>query len=153
MLINYIKIFFRQLLANKLNSLANIGGLTIGIVAVLLIGIYLNYTLSFDGDLSQSDQIYRVNLTSSVDGVEMEKSARTSPAMGMHFTEDVVNVEDFSRFVIMGEVIAGYEEDFVRELQIFLTDESYFDFYDVKLNAGSLSGINKPLTVYLSETT
>ncbi|MFC3881744.1 ABC transporter permease [Algoriphagus namhaensis] len=153
MLQNYLKIFSRQLLANKVNSLANIGGLTIGIVAVLLIGIYLKFTLSFDGDLSQSEQIYRLNLTSSVGGDEMGKSARTSPAMGMHLAQDVSDIESFSRFVIMGEVIAGFDEDYIRELQIFLTDANYFDFYDLNLKAGTLQEINEPLTAYLSEST
>ncbi|MHA7128216.1 ABC transporter permease [Algoriphagus namhaensis] len=153
MLQNYLKIFSRQLLANKVNSLANIGGLTIGIVAVLLIGIYLKFTLSFDGDLSQSEQIYRLNLTSSVGGDEMGKSARTSPAMGMHAAQDVSDIESFSRCVIMGEVIAGFDEQYIRELQIFLTDANYFHFFDVQLKAGRLEKIQEPLTAYLSEMT
>jgi len=153
MINNYIKILFRQLFSNGLNSLIHIGGLAIGIFAALIILIYVSFERSFDADLSSSDQLYRVNLASYSNDELVEKSARTSPAMGEMFVEEVATVEDFSRVVIMGEVIAGFADQFVREDNIFLTDQQYFDFFDVELAQGDLNQMSEPLKVMISNST
>jgi putative ABC transport system permease protein len=149
---NDLKIAWRNLLKNRVDSMINLGGLTIGFFAVFLIALYVNFSKSFDKDLPQTEQLYRVNLNSRVSGKEMDKSARTAPAMGMVFKEDLAEVEDFSRVIIMGEVIAGQDDSFVREDQIFITDEAYFEFFDINLTQGSEEGIAQPLQVYLSES-
>ncbi|RAI87905.1 ABC transporter permease [Algoriphagus yeomjeoni] len=153
MLKNYFKILWRKLVSDKVNSIIHIGGLAIGISAALIILIYVNFEQSYDSDLMYSDQLYRVNLTSiSNDGL-VEKSARTSPAMGETFAKEIASVEDFSRVVILGEVIAGFEEQFVREENIFLTDQHYFEFFDVDLIKGDFDQMNEPLKAMLSKST
>lgn len=151
MLINYIKIFFRQLFSQKVNSLIHIGGLSIGISAVLIIMIYVRFEQSYDVDLPTSEQLYRINLTSIAQDELVETSARTSPAMGESFTKEIAAVEDFSRVVIMGEVIAGFEDQFIREDNIFLTDQKYFDFFDVKLTKGDFGKMDQPLKAMISQ--
>ncbi|MBK6266364.1 ABC transporter permease [Marivirga sp. S37H4] len=153
MLKNYIKIFFRQLFKNKAYSFINIGGLAIGIAAALLIMLYVQFEQSYDADLTQSDQLYRLNLSSTSEGELMEQSARTSPAMGQLALDEIPAVEAFSRVVIMGEVIAGSGEDFIREEHIFLTDSNYFDFFDLEITQGSIEQMNLPLKAMLSENT
>lgn len=150
---NYFKIFFRQLFKNKAYSFINIGGLAIGLAAALLIMLYVQFEQSYDADLTASDQLYRLNLTSSSEGELMEQSARTSPAMGQMALDRVLGVEAFSRVVIMGEVIAGSEEDFIREEQIFLTDSNYFKFFDLEIKHGSIEQMSLPLKAMLSENT
>ena len=152
MLINYFKILWRQLFADKTNSLIHIGGLAIGISTVLVILIYVRFEHSFDADLKVSDQLYRVNLTSFSNDELVEKGARTSPAMGETFAKEVAAVEDFSRVVILGEVIAGFDEKFVREDNIFLTDQQYFEFFDTKLIQGDFTKMGQPLKAMISQT-
>ncbi|WMN12995.1 ABC transporter permease [Marivirga salinae] len=153
MLLNYIKIFFRQLFKNKAYSLINIGGLSIGIAAVLLIMSYVQFEQSYDTDLSDADQIYRLNLSSTSGDQISEHSARTAPAMGQLALDEVPAVEAFSRVVIMGEVIAGLDEEFIREEHIFLTDAQYFEFFDLNIKQGDLDKMNSPLKAMLSEAT
>jgi len=136
MLKNYIKILFRQLFKDKAYTMINIGGLAIGLSAVLLIMFYVRFESSFDKDLREADRLYRVNLTNYADGNLVESSARTSPAMGSTFKEELSAVEEFSRVVILGEVIAGHEEDFVREKDIFIVDRQYLEFFDVAVVLG-----------------
>lgn len=149
---NDIKIAWRNLLKNRLDSLINVGGLTIGFFAVFLIALYVNFSKSYDQDLTLTDQLFRVNLNSQVSGKEMDKSARTAPAMGMIFKEDLAEVEEFSRVIILGEVIAGQGDSFVREDQVFIADEAYFDFFDIQLTGGSKEQIGQPLQVFLSKS-
>ncbi|EAZ79682.1 ABC transporter permease [Algoriphagus machipongonensis] len=152
MLINYLKILWRQLYADKTNSIIHIGGLAIGISTVLVILIYVRFEQSFDADLKNADQLYRINLTSYAEDELVEKGARTSPAMGETFAKEVASVEDFSRVVILGEVIAGHEEQFVREEKILITDQQYFDFFDTEILEGDLNKMGEPLKVMLSQT-
>ncbi|MEN2281157.1 ABC transporter permease [Algoriphagus sp. SE2] len=149
---NYLKILFRQLYAQGLNSMVHIGGLAIGISTVLIIIIYVKFEKSFDSDLKYTDQLYRVNLTSYSNGKLLEKASRTSPAMGETFSKEVASVEDFSRVVILGEVIAGFEEQFVREENIFLVDQNYFEFFDTETLKGDVTTMAEPLKVMLSQT-
>ncbi|WP_373496534.1 ABC transporter permease [Aquiflexum sp.] len=148
---NYFKILFRQLLKNKAYSIINIGGLAIGISAVLLILLYVKFEKSYDGDLILSEHLYRVYLTSFSEGNLVENSSRTSPAMGSVFKEEIPAVSEFSRVVILGEVIAGHEEEFVREENIFLSDAAYIDFFDLKILQGDADLIQEPLKAMISD--
>src|SRR5690606_18133571 len=91
------------------------------------------------------------NITSHKDGNLVEKSARTSPAMGSAFADELSAVEEFSRVVILGEAIIGHKDDFVWEKDIFITDEQYFDFFDDSLVEGLPASMQDPLKVMISE--
>ncbi len=60
MIKNYLKIAWRNLIRHKSFSLINIGGLSIGIAACLLISLYVNYELSYDGYNLKKDRIVRI---------------------------------------------------------------------------------------------
>src|SRR5471030_877032 len=60
MIKNYLKIAWRNLIHHTSFSLINIGGLSIGIAACLLISLYVNYELSYDGYNSKKDRIARI---------------------------------------------------------------------------------------------
>ncbi|MDF4203651.1 ABC transporter permease [Maribacter sp. SA7] len=66
MLRNYIKIAFRNIWKNKVFSLINILGLSIGLSASFVIGAMVFYDLTFDKFHPDGDRIYRV--TSSFQG-------------------------------------------------------------------------------------
>ena len=57
---NYWTIAFRNLWKNKVNTIINISGLSLGIACSLIIYICVKYELSFDSSHSHSDRIYRV---------------------------------------------------------------------------------------------
>lgn len=151
MIRNYIKIAFRNILKNKVYSFINIGGLAIGLSAVLLISFYVYFEFSYDTDLKNSQQLYRLNLTSHTDGNLVVASSRTSPAMGSTFTRDISAVENFSRVTILGEAVVGNMDNFIREKDIFIVDENYFDFFNISIRSGSVNLIAEPLKVMLSE--
>ena len=69
MIKNYLKIAFRNLIKQKLHSIINIAGLTIGMAISILILSYVRFELSFDRFHSKFDQIYRVVQT--ISGSEM----------------------------------------------------------------------------------
>lgn len=57
---NYLKIAWRTVLKNKISSVINITGLSIGISACMAILIFVRYESTFDGYHSKADKTYRV---------------------------------------------------------------------------------------------
>src|ERR1700722_9568180 len=62
MLRNYVKIALRNLWRNKVFSLINILGLSIGLAACLLIAAYVQDETHYDRFATRARDIYRVNL-------------------------------------------------------------------------------------------
>ena len=60
MLRNYFTTAFRNLIKNKIFSVINIFGLSIGITACLLIALYVNYEKDYDTHVKNIDNLYRV---------------------------------------------------------------------------------------------
>lgn len=57
---NYLKITYRSLLRNKVNSLINIAGLSISIACCIAIYVSAKHEQSFDNFHSKADRIYRI---------------------------------------------------------------------------------------------
>ena len=60
MLRNYLKIALRTLRRRRSYAALNVGGLAVGLAAVLLIGLWVQDELSYDDFHEKSDRTYRV---------------------------------------------------------------------------------------------
>lgn len=60
MLYNYFQIALRSIKRNKLFTLINITGLSVGMGVAVMIFLYVEYETHFDRFHSKSDRIYRV---------------------------------------------------------------------------------------------
>lgn len=60
---NYFKTSYRSLVKQKVNSLVNIFGLSLGFSAFILIGLYVNDDLKYDRYLPNADRIYRITMS------------------------------------------------------------------------------------------
>lgn len=78
MLKNYFLTALNVLLKNKLYSLINIVGLSIGLAASLLIILYVQNQSSYDDHWTNSDRIYRLNTTMDLTGSNSQRSGNTS---------------------------------------------------------------------------
>ena len=90
---NYFITAFNNLLKNKLFSLINIIGLSVGLAACILITLYVQNELSYDQHWDDADRIFRVNNENRMPGSEVVKSAATPlgvlPAINSFFPEEV----------------------------------------------------------------
>jgi hypothetical protein len=64
MLKNYLKIAIRNLTRNKIFSVINIAGLSLGLTCCMLIVLYTKDEVSFDRFQANKDHLYRVMVTS-----------------------------------------------------------------------------------------
>lgn len=59
---HYLITAIRNLVRHRLYSLINIGGLTIGLAACLIIAVFVRYEMSYESWLPNSDSIYRIDV-------------------------------------------------------------------------------------------
>ena len=57
---SYIKIAFRNLSRNKINSSINIGGLAVGMAVALLIGLWIFSEMAFDKQFDNYEHIAKI---------------------------------------------------------------------------------------------
>ena len=81
---NYIKTAWRNLGKNKLYSGINIFGLTVGLTACLLIGVYINHELSYDKFNVKADRIVRATMEYK-NAETLNKVALTGTKVGPQF--------------------------------------------------------------------
>ena len=60
---NYLKITIRNLIRNKVHTLINLVGLSLGISCALLIALFVRDELGYDNWHTSKDRIYRLNST------------------------------------------------------------------------------------------
>ena len=89
---NYFKTALRNLQKNKLYSAINIFGLTIGLTACLLIGVYINHELSYDKFNTNANRIVRVTMTYGSAGTD-NATATTGTKVGPQFKRMFPSIE------------------------------------------------------------
>lgn len=103
MLLNYLKIAWRNLLKSKVFSLINIFGLALGMSAFLFIYQYVQFELSYDTFQPQGERIYRVVSDIYLDSELETQNAFTVPALGPVMQAELPGVADYFRLTSWAE--------------------------------------------------
>ncbi|HET7178315.1 MAG TPA: ABC transporter permease [Chryseosolibacter sp.] len=151
MLRNYLKIAVRNFLKQRTFTFLNIIGLTLGLVASMLIMQYVRYERSFDTFHHNAKDIYRVQYNDWQNGKLRFECAAAVPAVGPALKNNFPEVKRFTRLYPVSGVVTYQSPDhgvisfFEEKMQI--TDSSIFEVFDFKLLKGdkfdALSGPNK----------
>ena len=96
MLLNYILAFLRQVSRNKVFTILNLLGLSVGMAAFMLLLQFVIYENSFDEFHHNSDQIYRVRYDAYRNGNRMFASAAAVPAVGPAMKNNFPEVLEYS---------------------------------------------------------
>ena len=156
MIKNYLTIALRSFLKHKSFTALNVIGLSLGMVASLLILQYVKYERSYDAFNSKSADIYRVNYAQWQNGKLRFDCAAAVPAVGPALKNNFPEVKRFTRLYPVSGVVSynspGRGVISFREEKMQIADSSVFEVFDVNLLKGdkiqSLAGPNK---VMLSE--
>src|SRR3569833_2277072 len=97
MIKNYFKIAFRNLQRNKLYSLINIAGLTIGLTACLLVATVVLDDLSYDHQWKNADNIYRIISIDQSSKNAIQQFPQSFTGLGPTFKKTFPEVEEYSR--------------------------------------------------------
>ncbi|MCJ7681331.1 MAG: ABC transporter permease, partial [Candidatus Aminicenantes bacterium] len=100
MLLNYFKITFRNLTKNKLFSVINIVGLSIGIASAILIFLFVRDERSFDRFHTDAGRIYRAYITEDPPDRDAFSYVEAPFQLGPAFKDTLPEVEEMVRLEI-----------------------------------------------------
>ena len=151
MFINYLKTAFRNLGKNKLYSGINIIGLTAGLAACLLIGVFISHELSYDKFNVNADRIVRVTMEYSNAGT-VSSVATTGTKVGPQFKRTFPAVEEYTRTFISHGVVK-YGEKAFDEQRILCADEAFFKIFSFDLIEGdAATALDAPDKIVLTRS-
>ncbi|MFT3911709.1 MAG: ABC transporter permease [Ferruginibacter sp.] len=132
---NYIKTAFRNLRKNKLYSAINIFGLTMGLAACLLIGVYINHELSYDKFNKNADRIVRATMEYK-NAETVNTVATTGTKVGPEFKRKFPQVEEYVRTFISSSIVKNGDKIF-SESHLLFADEAFFKVFSFHLLSGN----------------
>jgi len=160
MIKNYFKTAIRNLGKNKIFSLINVSGLSIGISAALVIYLIVSYDFNFDKFQKDGDRVYRVVSDFVFSGEAYHNSGVTYP-MARALKNEATGVELVVPFYTWGEgekvsiPQTGKKEPLVYKKQqnSVFADENYFKLIEYQWVSGSAaSSLQQPYQVVLTES-
>ncbi len=151
MIRNYLTIAVRSFLKHKSFTFLNILGLSLGMVASLLILQYVRYERSYDAFHSKARDIYRVNYNQWQNGKLRFECAAAVPAAGPALKNNFPEVVAFTRLFPVSGIAAYVSPDrgviSFREEKMQIADSMVFKIFDINLLQGdkltSLAGPDK----------
>nr|WP_295934209.1 ABC transporter permease [uncultured Dyadobacter sp.] len=146
---NYLKIAIRNLTRNKIFSLINIAGLSLGLTCCMLIVLYTKDELSFDRFQKNRDQLYRIVVKMS-DENESRTIGSTNAIHGPGFKQEIPEIKEVVRAQSSSFVVKKGNE--VLKEDVLFADESFFSVFSMPLLAGDPATVLSDIhSIVLSE--
>lgn len=156
MLKNYLRIAYRNLLKNGVFSFVNVFGLTIGMVAFLLIIHYVRFERSYENFNPNADNLYRVTLDIYNGSEYVVTDCETHAPLGPLLKRELPEITDYVRLYRHDDGLMNIKvgTDHYLEEAPYYADPSVFKLLDLKLLHGDArQALRDPKEVALSETT
>ncbi|HVX52396.1 MAG TPA: ABC transporter permease [Chitinophagaceae bacterium] len=147
---NYFKTAFRNLWRNKVFSLINITGLSVGLACCMLIFLYAKDELSYDRFHENIANIYHLGADYTGEDGHVNKSSSTGMVPGPNFKAQVPEIEDFVRMQSANFTIKQGTDVFDQEA--FYVDSNFFSVFTFPMLQGNpATALNDIHSVVLSE--
>ena len=153
MIKSYFKTAWRNLWKNKIFSMINVLGLSLGMAACLLILQYVNFELSYDHFNKNATDIYRVVNDRYQNNKLIQHGTITYSAVSKAMKDDYPEVLNYARVLPSGDQIITYNDKKIPKERSFAVDNSFFSMFSYPLLAGDReAALKEPNTVIISET-
>ncbi|GAB4027585.1 ABC transporter permease [Spirosoma gilvum] len=151
MLLNYIKIAWRNLVRNKAFSAINIIGLALGLATCLLISLYLFNELSYDRYSDKANRIVRVVFRGTMNGGQINE-ANVMPPVGPTLKADYPEVEEATRIRTVGSPSLTVDDKTFRDDQLAYVDSNFFQVFTLPLLQGDAkTALIQPNTAVITQ--
>jgi putative ABC transport system permease protein len=153
MIINYLKVAFRNLIKTRQFSFINILGLAIGMTACLVILHYVSFERSYDRFHKESDRIYRLRYERYSEDGESVRFASCCPPVALRIRKMFPEVEKVARIFRYQASVSYLEQKFFEE-RLFFAEAEFFEIFDFQFLRGDpVKGLRNPNTAFISEST
>ncbi len=152
---HYFKITIRSLIKDKMYSLINILGLTIGITCFIFIALYVKFELSYDQQHDKIDRIYRVlTKEEGIDSNVADADVYTLSPVPL-FTSMEAKFPEVEKIT----TITNREATLAKDEELFLaqglySNENLFDIFTIELIDGQdKKALKDKTSILLTQTT
>ena len=152
-LLNYFRVSFRSIMKRKSTSFIHVLGLTLGMVAGLVILLYVHYETGFDKHNKDAERIYRVEIIMKLNGEIQPKKASTMPVVIYPLRYSMPQVEVATRFFKETQIqyYTNGSYQFYRPHTLYV-DPEFFKVFTIEQFPGSdTSAMRKPDVAFISE--
>lgn len=151
MIKNYFKTALRNLRKKKLYSAINIFGLTVGLSACLLIGVYINHELSYDKFNVNASRIVRSTMEYGQAGT-VNTTATNGTKVGPQFKRTFPSIEEYVRTFISHNVVKNNDKIF-DEPRILYADQPFFKVFSFHLIQGdAATALDAPDKIVITQS-
>ncbi len=149
---NYFNTALRSLLRNKLFSLINVAGLSLGLACCMLIILYTKDEVSFDRFHANSDRLYRItSVFKTSNEPDVHRGGFTSISASETFRREVPEIEAVIRLQGTGQLMQKGNEVINEPMGLFV-DDNFFSVFSFSLLAGNpQTALRGPNSVVLTE--
>lgn len=161
MLKHYLVTAINYLLANKLFSIINIAGLSVGLAACLLISLFVQHEMSYDKHWRDSDRIFRITTEYRVPGRQSFPRAGSGspaiPALKQYFANEIeaatrifslpdstlsfTNKAAYSDSGSLADNRSSSDKKIVETIRA--VDREFFDLFQLNVLAGDLASVQR----------
>ncbi|MFC2124865.1 FtsX-like permease family protein [Bacteroidota bacterium] len=147
MLVNYLKITFRNLLKNKLFVIINILGLGTSLAICITAYLNWNYDVQFDAQHVNAREIYRINFMRITNGEAIKNGSCPMP-LGDAIKGSIAQVDEVIRVnPSRGNFKVGDE---LFQTRVMMVDPNFFDIFSFNIIYGDKSNINDKTRIIIS---
>src|SRR6187399_1758794 len=152
MIKNYLLLAIKHLKKQKVFSVINILGLTVGITCCLMIFLFIINELSYDNFHKNGKNIYRVMRVGNNNG-ERREIPYLSPPYGPALVNDYPDTIQKQVRIMKDNDLISYNNISFNETNIYLADKNFFNFFDFHLIKGDTATVLKdPNSIVLTQT-
>jgi len=147
---NYVSVALRNLIKNRLYNAVNIGGLSVGLAACIMILLFVDHELSYDQWIPEHDRTVRAEVITRFNGAPEGDSESIPPVVGPLMAEQLSEIELSVR--LNGSSMALSTGDAAFEQNVTLTDPAVFEIFGNSLIEGNAQkALNDPGSIVLSQ--
>ena len=137
MIKNYLLLAFKNLRKQKVFSLINILGLTVGITCCLMIFLFIKHEMSYDGFHKKGKDIYRIVRKSDMNGTGTKVDiAYVSGPYSRALMNDYPDAIKKAVRVMPDNDLFSYNNISFNEKKVYIADSDFFQLFDFPLIKG-----------------
>lgn len=153
MLINFLKISYRNLMRNKMYTVINVCGLALGLAAFLLIQTYIRFEKGYDRFLPDSQNIYRLTTDQIVNGDTVNRDAMSFNPAGQELQNEFPEIADYTITQKSDALTFGKGESLVSEERVLWVDEHFLEVFQYPISSGERGALlSEPNTIVLTQS-
>ncbi|RJP63618.1 MAG: ABC transporter permease [Ignavibacteriales bacterium] len=151
MINNFLKIILRNLIKHKTYSAINIIGLAVGITCFIALLLFVLDEMNYDRFNEKADYIYRVYISSDING-NASNTSKTAFPLGETLKNEYPEVASYTRIAYFGQHNFRYKEKLFRQGDVYAVDSTYFEIFTLPFLIGNpKTALVQPNSIVITE--